>query len=148
LNGIIIRYKTVKPFEFYNDIGIIAMDEKDKDWLIEQAEKVEQLEQEIEHLQDELARWEAGLNQTKEMYELQRQLRQAQEKIDQLKEWDAIRRDKIVQLEEQFEEAQAKAERLQIKLNSIRFYVENPVPDDKLAEIILNIINDHEHDGI
>ncbi|PDM40394.1 MULTISPECIES: hypothetical protein [unclassified Geobacillus] len=31
LNEIIIRYKTVKPFEFYNDIGVIAMDEKDKD---------------------------------------------------------------------------------------------------------------------
>jgi hypothetical protein len=67
----------------------------------------------IEELQDELARWEAGLNQTKEMYELQRQLRQAQ-----------------------------------TKLNSIRFYAENPVPDNKLAEIILNIINDPEHDGI
>lgn len=39
LNEIIIRYKTVKPFEFYNDIGVIAMDEKDKDWPIEQAKK-------------------------------------------------------------------------------------------------------------
>jgi hypothetical protein len=40
--------------------------------------------EQIEELQDELARWEAGLNQTKEMYELQRQLRQAQEEIERL----------------------------------------------------------------
>ncbi|TRY28494.1 hypothetical protein FOI67_17425, partial [Geobacillus sp. LEMMJ02] len=46
LNEIITRYKNVKPFEIYSDTGIISMiqmDEKDKDWLIEQAEKVEQL---------------------------------------------------------------------------------------------------------
>jgi archaellum component FlaC len=54
LNGIIIRYKTVKPFEFYNGIGIISTDEKDKDWLIEQAEKVEQLEHEIKRLETEI----------------------------------------------------------------------------------------------
>lgn len=42
-------------------------------------------QQEIEHLREDLASWEAGLNQTKEMYELQRQLRQANEKINKLK---------------------------------------------------------------
>jgi hypothetical protein len=76
----------------------------------------------IEELQDELARWEAGLNQTKEMYELQSQLRQALDK----------------------------AERLQTKLNSIRFYVESPtgMTTEELHETILNIINDDNHDGI
>jgi len=39
-------------------------------------------QQEIEHLREDLASWEAGLNQTKEIYELQRQLQQAQAKIE------------------------------------------------------------------
>ncbi|MEK4951926.1 hypothetical protein NST12_16665 [Bacillus sp. FSL W8-1127] len=43
----------------------------------------EQQQQEIEHLREDLASWEAGLNQTKEMYELQRQLRQTQGKVEQ-----------------------------------------------------------------
>ncbi|MCG6198580.1 hypothetical protein H1215_15510 [Anoxybacillus sp. LAT_38] len=57
LNEIITRYKNVKPFEIYSDTGIISMiqmDEKDKDWLIEQAEKVEQLQQEIASLKEAL----------------------------------------------------------------------------------------------
>jgi predicted nuclease with TOPRIM domain len=69
--------------QWFHDWG--EVEDHQFDWLIEQAEKVEQLEQEIEHLQDELARWEAGLNQTKEMYELQRQLRQAQAKAERYK---------------------------------------------------------------
>ncbi len=48
----------------------------------------------------------------------------------------------------QLQQAEKKIEQLEIKLNSIRFYVENPVPEDKLAETILHIINDPEHDGI
>lgn len=42
----------------------------------------------------------------------------------------------------------AKAQQLQIKLNSIRFLVENPVPQEELTEKILEILNDENHDGI
>jgi predicted nuclease with TOPRIM domain len=121
--------------------GIIKIKIEDLDWLIEQAEKAEKqqeiikvnyaeygqlqekykkakeeiefLKDELQQTQEELGRWESGLNVHSKYYGLETKLQQAQ-----------------------------------TKLNSIRFYVENPVPDDKLTEIILNIINDPNHDGI
>ena len=40
-------------------------------------------------------------------------------------------------------------EQLEIKLNSIRFLVENPFPaEDKLQEAILSVRNDENHEGI
>lgn len=64
------------------------------EWLIKKVENaqfclavikgaMDDYSEQIEELEDELARWEAGLNQTKEMYELQRQLRQAREIISE-----------------------------------------------------------------
>lgn len=86
LNGIITRYKNVKPFEIYSDTGIISMiqmDEKDKDWLIARAEKAEQLEQEIERLKKFLS-WEQeeaqGLDE-EVTFQLER-LKQAQAKAE------------------------------------------------------------------
>ncbi|QPA33409.1 hypothetical protein [Thermaerobacillus caldiproteolyticus] len=101
LNGIIIRYKTVKPFEFYNDIGIIAMDEKDKDWLIEQAEKVEQLQQTLVYRDQEIEWYHKQLQQAQEEierlekryefasqveYELRQERQQLQRQIQQARE--------------------------------------------------------------
>ncbi|WP_446662970.1 hypothetical protein [Geobacillus sp. CCR] len=76
LNEIITRYKNVKPFEIYGDTGIISMvqmDEKDKDWLIEQAEKIEHLNLKYNALLDAIV----GFVQ---------QLQQAQTKIERCKE--------------------------------------------------------------
>jgi DNA repair exonuclease SbcCD ATPase subunit len=101
LNGIIIRYKTVKPFEFYNDIGIIAMDEKDKDWLIEQAEKAEQLQQTLVYRDQEIEWYHKQLQQAQEEierlekryefasqveYELRQERQQLQRQIQQARE--------------------------------------------------------------
>jgi DNA repair exonuclease SbcCD ATPase subunit len=86
LNEIITRYKNVKPFEIYSDTGIISMiqmDEKDKDWLIARAEKVEQLEQEIERLKKFLSREQEeaqGLDE-EVTFQLER-LKQAQAKAE------------------------------------------------------------------
>ncbi|MCG6183306.1 hypothetical protein [Anoxybacillus sp. LAT_26] len=81
LNEIITRYKNVKPFEIYSDTGIISMiqmDEKDKDWFIEQAEKVEQLQQEIASLKE-------ALNESvKTSVALDNELQQAQKRIQYL----------------------------------------------------------------
>lgn len=106
-------YKRI--IEFYqDDIQVI-------DWLIKQAQKVEQLEQEIEDAKFALS----VSRRTMDEYA-----------------------DDIRNLEQQLQQAQTENEKLQRKLNSIRFYVENPIPGDKLAEIILQIIDDADHDGI
>jgi hypothetical protein len=73
----------------------VTISKEDFEWLIKLIEDakfylaiskgtMDDYSEQIEELEDELARWEQGLNQTKEMYELQRQLRQAQEKIKEL----------------------------------------------------------------
>jgi DNA repair exonuclease SbcCD ATPase subunit len=107
LNGIIIRYKTVKPFEFYNDIGIIAMDEKGKDWLIEQAEKVEQLQQTLVYRDQEI-----------EWYH--KQLQQAQQENERLKKFLSWEQEEAQGLDEevtfqleQLKRAQEEIERLE-----------------------------------
>lgn len=46
-------------------------------------------------------------------------------------------------------EQQQEIERQQIKLNSIRFYVESPITDNsELVEQIREVLNNEEHDGI
>ncbi|WP_199427083.1 hypothetical protein [Thermaerobacillus caldiproteolyticus] len=115
------------------------------EWLIKKVENaqfclavikgaMDDYSEQIEELEDELARWEAGLNQTKEMYELQRQLRQAQEKIEQQQqEFERLQgladelnnelfseRMTIEKLEWQLQQAQAKAERYEKALKEIQ----------------------------
>lgn len=129
--------------------GIYNVESDDIKWLIEQAEKVEQLQQEVQGLKAVEIASLTEINLLDNMIDkLKNQLQQAQEKIDkqqQKMEWlqtllDAEKLNRVKTSNE--------AQRAQIKLNSIRFYVENPISDGKLAETILDILNDPDHDGI
>lgn len=71
---VIIDYYSTN--EIYPDVANRIVDELTKFMNIAELQQ-----QEIEHLREDLASWEARLNQTKEMYELQRQLQQAQGKV-------------------------------------------------------------------
>lgn len=46
------------------------------------------------------------------------------------------------------EELKKQLEQAQIKLNSIRFYVESPLSEGEMHKEILNVLNDPNHDGI
>ncbi|MED5050604.1 hypothetical protein P9850_01805 [Anoxybacillus rupiensis] len=103
----------------------------------------------IEELQEELERWESGLNQIKEMYELQRQLRQAHEEIERLRDIEYDLNQKLQDIEydlnkklqeeqwnflecnrernkykQQFEQAQAKVERIKECINKKHYTTE------------------------
>jgi hypothetical protein len=54
---------------------------------------------------------------------------------------------KYTKQKQQLQQAKAENEKLQTKLNSIRFYAENPLPGDKLSEKILQIIDDADLTG-
>jgi uncharacterized protein YdhG (YjbR/CyaY superfamily) len=118
-------------------------------WLVSQADKTEQLQQENERLKKFL-NWEQeeaqGLDE-EVTFQLE-QLKRAQEEIERLEKRYEFASQIEYELRQEIQQLQQQLQQAQTKLNSIRFYVENPVPDDKLTEIILNIINDPNHEGI
>jgi hypothetical protein len=88
---------------------------------------------------------------------LLQQLQQAQQENERLKKFLSWEQEEAQGLDsevtfqlERLKQAEAKAERLQTKLNSIRFYLENPttMTTQELTDTILNIINDPNHEGI
>jgi predicted RNase H-like nuclease (RuvC/YqgF family) len=97
-------------------------------WLTEQAEKVEQLQQGNENLKRHVVENMCPISNLEFISE---QLQQAQEKINRLEEWDAIRRDKIVQLEDGLEETKFKAELYENALREIDTHIRStsePIP--------------------
>jgi tetrahydrodipicolinate N-succinyltransferase len=96
----------------------------DMSWLIEQVEKVEWLQQEQKRLKNQI------YETVEEKFLLEKQLQQAQTKIERLEEWDAIRRDRIVQLEDQLEQVQDKVKKYEKALKEIAYDSFNDSKED------------------
>lgn len=78
------KYSEVTVLEYINDVEIVGVDIKDLVWLIKQAEKVEQLQQENEKEQKRLKN--QIYKTAEEKFLLEKQLQQAQAKAERYKQ--------------------------------------------------------------
>jgi chromosome segregation ATPase len=89
----------------------------------------------IEQQQKEVEYWKKIVVNDREAFrkqrrKMQQQLQQAQAKIERLEEWDAIRRDRIVQLEDQLEQLQDKVKQYEKALKEIAYDSFNDSKED------------------
>jgi predicted nucleic acid-binding Zn-ribbon protein len=102
---------------------------------------IEQQQQEIERLNKLYLDREKSLLETISVCEnFDEKLKQAQEKIERLEEWDAIRRDRIVQLEDQLEQVQDKVKQYEKALREIANEQEVGEGDFNADDVANNLI--------